>query len=265
MVRREEKCRSSCVALKTAHVAISCSLDDLAFRHHSAAYHIISIVVYVVLLFMGTWWWSRFFRPHRRSWRWVCGSRIMPRFQTCDDAVSFWDSTVIQCKPAIRHILFRNDFRLPIADCRLPTMTMMPQRQRSLLLFPLVILAAVLSLGNAFQSPMVAVPLMSANAGRVYDELLVAKSTPVGVTALLVPPETATAPTMDSWTAASSTTLLAAADAATLDPTTFLTNILSGVLNTPLILAVPIVAALSVAGLMAFLIISYASPEVDED
>jgi hypothetical protein len=53
--------------------------------------------------------------------------------------------------------------------------------------------------------------------------------------------------------------------AATLDPTTFLTKIVGGVLGTPLILAVPIVAALSIAGLMAFLIISYASPEVDED
>jgi hypothetical protein len=162
---------------------------------------------------------------------------------------------------------------LPIDDGRL-MMKMMPQRQRSLLLFPLVILAVVLSLGNAFQSPM---PLISAtNAGQrvLNDVLLVAKSSsPIGVTAALLPTETVTAPTIDSWTAAASssttttttTQLLAAADAATLDPTTFLTNILSGVLNTPLILAVPIVAALSVAGLMAFLIISYASPEVDED
>jgi hypothetical protein len=53
--------------------------------------------------------------------------------------------------------------------------------------------------------------------------------------------------------------------AATLDPTSVLSDIFSGILGTPLILAVPILAALGVAGLIAFFIISYASPEVDDD
>jgi hypothetical protein len=53
--------------------------------------------------------------------------------------------------------------------------------------------------------------------------------------------------------------------AATLDPTTILSDVLSGILGTPLILAVPIVAALGVAGLIAFFIVSYASPEVEDD
>ena len=51
----------------------------------------------------------------------------------------------------------------------------------------------------------------------------------------------------------------------TLDPTTFLSDIFAGVVGTPLILAVPIVAALGVAGLLAFFIISYANPEVEDD
>ena len=53
--------------------------------------------------------------------------------------------------------------------------------------------------------------------------------------------------------------------AATLDPTTVLSDIFSGILGTPLILAVPIVAALSVATLIAWFIVSYANPEVDDD
>ena len=51
----------------------------------------------------------------------------------------------------------------------------------------------------------------------------------------------------------------------TLDPTTFLSDILGAVVGTPLILAVPILAALGVAGLLAFLIVSYANPEVEDD
>ena len=51
----------------------------------------------------------------------------------------------------------------------------------------------------------------------------------------------------------------------TLDPTTFLSDIFAGVVGTPLILAVPIVAALGVAGLLAFFIVSYANPEVEDD
>eukprot|EP00574_Skeletonema_japonicum_P011141 CAMPEP_0201732502 /NCGR_PEP_ID=MMETSP0593-20130828/28983_1 /ASSEMBLY_ACC=CAM_ASM_000672 /TAXON_ID=267983 /ORGANISM="Skeletonema japonicum, Strain CCMP2506" /LENGTH=81 /DNA_ID=CAMNT_0048225475 /DNA_START=30 /DNA_END=271 /DNA_ORIENTATION=+ len=45
---------------------------------------------------------------------------------------------------------------------------------------------------------------------------------------------------------------------ATLDPTTVLSDVLGGLLGSSAILAVPIVAALSVAGLIAFLIVSYA-------
>jgi hypothetical protein len=53
--------------------------------------------------------------------------------------------------------------------------------------------------------------------------------------------------------------------AVTLDPTSVLSDIFSGILGTPLILAVPIVAALGVAGLIAFFIVSYANPEVEDD
>ena len=48
--------------------------------------------------------------------------------------------------------------------------------------------------------------------------------------------------------------------AATVDPTTALSQVLAGVLNTPLILAVPILAAVSVASVVAWLIVSYANP-----
>jgi hypothetical protein len=53
--------------------------------------------------------------------------------------------------------------------------------------------------------------------------------------------------------------------AATLDPTSVLSDVFAGLLGTPAILAIPIVAALGVAGLIAFFIISYANPEVDDD
>lgn len=53
--------------------------------------------------------------------------------------------------------------------------------------------------------------------------------------------------------------------AATLDPTTVLTDLLAGLLTTPAILAVPIVAALGVASVIAFLIVSYANPQVEDD
>jgi hypothetical protein len=51
--------------------------------------------------------------------------------------------------------------------------------------------------------------------------------------------------------------------AATLDPTTFFQNVLGLFLNTPIILAVPIVAALGVAGTIVWLIVAYASPAED--
>ena len=53
--------------------------------------------------------------------------------------------------------------------------------------------------------------------------------------------------------------------ATTVDPTSFLTDLFGNVLGTPLILAIPILAALGVAGLVVFFIVSYANPaEPDE-
>ena len=53
--------------------------------------------------------------------------------------------------------------------------------------------------------------------------------------------------------------------ATTLDPTTVLSDILGGLLGSPAILLVPIGAALAVASLIAFFIVSYANPEVEDD
>jgi ABC-type glycerol-3-phosphate transport system permease component len=53
--------------------------------------------------------------------------------------------------------------------------------------------------------------------------------------------------------------------AATLDPTTFLSDLLGAFINSNLILAVPIVAALAVAALVAFGIVAYANPAESED
>ena len=53
--------------------------------------------------------------------------------------------------------------------------------------------------------------------------------------------------------------------AETLDPTAFLSDVLGGLVGGPAILAVPIIAALGVASLIAFFIISYANPEVEDD
>lgn len=51
----------------------------------------------------------------------------------------------------------------------------------------------------------------------------------------------------------------------TVDPTSFLQGLFGSVLGTPIILAIPIVAALAVAGLVAFAIVAYANPaEPDE-
>ena len=52
--------------------------------------------------------------------------------------------------------------------------------------------------------------------------------------------------------------------AATVDPTLFLSDLLGGLINTPAILAVPILAALGVAGLIAWFIIAYANPTEEE-
>lgn len=53
--------------------------------------------------------------------------------------------------------------------------------------------------------------------------------------------------------------------AATVDPTSFLSDALGGVIGSNLILAVPIVAALGVAGLVVFLIVAYANPAESDD
>ncbi|CAB9514626.1 expressed unknown protein [Seminavis robusta] len=64
-------------------------------------------------------------------------------------------------------------------------------------------------------------------------------------------------------TAAATTTNVAAT---TLDPTTFLTDILGVFINSNAILAVPVIAALGVASLIAWGIVAYASPaEPEED
>uniref|UniRef100_A0A6S8X9S4 Uncharacterized protein n=1 Tax=Ditylum brightwellii TaxID=49249 RepID=A0A6S8X9S4_9STRA len=52
--------------------------------------------------------------------------------------------------------------------------------------------------------------------------------------------------------------------ASTIDPTTILSNLLGGLLTTPAILAVPILAAIALASTIAFFIVSYANP-ADED
>ena len=53
--------------------------------------------------------------------------------------------------------------------------------------------------------------------------------------------------------------------AATLDPTTFLSDLLGAFVNSNAILAVPIVAALALASLVAFAIVAYANPAEPED
>lgn len=53
--------------------------------------------------------------------------------------------------------------------------------------------------------------------------------------------------------------------ASTLDPTTVLSDVLGLFIGTPIILLVPIIAALGVAGLLVFGIVAYANPEVEDD
>ena len=51
---------------------------------------------------------------------------------------------------------------------------------------------------------------------------------------------------------------------ATLDPTTMLSDVLGGLLGSSAILAVPIIAALTIVAIIAALIVGYANP-ADED
>mmetsp|Transcript_23981 Transcript_23981/g.56615 ORF Transcript_23981/g.56615 Transcript_23981/m.56615 type:complete len:136 (+) Transcript_23981:189-596(+) len=53
--------------------------------------------------------------------------------------------------------------------------------------------------------------------------------------------------------------------AATLDPTTILSDVFGVFIGTPIILLVPIVAALGVAGVLVWGIVAYANPEVEDD
>lgn len=53
--------------------------------------------------------------------------------------------------------------------------------------------------------------------------------------------------------------------ALTFDPTALLSDIVGAFMTTPIILAVPIVAALGLTGLLAFFIVSYANPVVEDD
>ena len=61
----------------------------------------------------------------------------------------------------------------------------------------------------------------------------------------------------------SSSTLTTAVS--TVDPSSFLSDVLGGILGTPIILAVPILAALGIASLIAYAIVAYASPAAADD
>ena len=63
-------------------------------------------------------------------------------------------------------------------------------------------------------------------------------------------------PAVTAATTSSSSTIATT----TLDPTTAFTQLLGGIINTPVILLVPILAAVSVAGVIAWFIIWYANP-----
>ena len=49
------------------------------------------------------------------------------------------------------------------------------------------------------------------------------------------------------------------------DPSAIASDIVSAFMTTPIILAVPILAALGLVGLLAFLLVSYANPVVEDD
>jgi hypothetical protein len=53
--------------------------------------------------------------------------------------------------------------------------------------------------------------------------------------------------------------------ASTVDPTTMLSQVLGGLLGSPIILLVPILAAVSVATVIAWLIVAYANPADPDD
>jgi hypothetical protein len=54
-------------------------------------------------------------------------------------------------------------------------------------------------------------------------------------------------------------------EVAAFDPTAIFSDVVNAFMTTPIILAVPIVAALGLSGLIAFFIVSYANPVVEDD
>ena len=60
-------------------------------------------------------------------------------------------------------------------------------------------------------------------------------------------------------------TTMTMAAAGTIDPTAFLSNIFSAMIQSDIILAVPIVVALACAFLIAYGIVAYANPQVEDD
>lgn len=132
---------------------------------------------------------------------------------------------------------------------------MMQRFSASILFFCLALLAS---------SALAFVPTHTSGAPSTS---ITSQSTTTSLKAATIPTDLFTATTPDILTHAhtateSSSTVLSVA---TLDPVTIFSNVLGGLIGGPAILAVPIVAALSVAALIAFLIISYANPADEDD
>lgn len=87
---------------------------------------------------------------------------------------------------------------------------------------------------------------------QLVDGFVVIKPTTTATTGIKAPP-----------TALPASTLTTAVS--TVDPTSFLSDVLGGILGTPIILAVPILAALGIASLVAYAIVAYASPAAEDD
>lgn len=71
--------------------------------------------------------------------------------------------------------------------------------------------------------------------------------------------------TSSSFLVAPSSSFFVLAETGSVDPTTVLNDVLGGLTGGPVILAVPIIAALAVATLLAALIVNSAAPEASED
>jgi len=101
-------------------------------------------------------------------------------------------------------------------------------------------------------------------SSNIANTISISTSTPLK--AASIPTELFTTPTTDvlinNAATESSSSLVSLA---TLDPTTILSDVLGGLIGGPAILLVPIIAALSIAGVIAFLIVSYANPADEDD